>query len=861
MGSTMIRSAALMCMACAVAVQAAMPTPISPEQATQWIRYTVPLPKQIQITSQVIVPGNDVDIVYAGGSPLLVQQAAGELREALSGSSTPIVVPNPQWTIQIQVGGAEATPLQSYHNSDQACFIQSNVDQSKTTLIALAPQGAYYAAKTVAQLIRGWKQGTQVPIPVLTVTDWPDMADRGLWGVDASYYLQWLSDRKMNYMEQIATTYVNANGTTGVSMDSYKQIMLNDGPKYGFKAISAVPHLNSMQSRGVFVPYPDLKAHGPNADPEAACYLRPKIYEIIGDWIKGCAAMNNVTEVAVWMTENLHQNTGCECTNTPLPPYGCAYGNRDLLELQAILNGYDQAKQQFPNLKLRILSGNETEASNPQILATLSDNITFTYYHSLYTYQCRETSMIPSYLQTAGANGQLTGVCPSLSASVIADIVNPFSGAQFVRYRMNEFVNKSVSAFMGYPIPRVMYYELNVDAAGEWSWNATGRSAREFALSFAVRKGLSNPELFADWSDTHGPVAWDVYGSAWPVDETRGSANVPVDLVNGTLPPLGTTGIYPKPWGDIKNEQQLNDDVAAAAQAVNLADQIGVTQYKQESRVVQGYINSLKALYELKQRVHPGGVIYPADEQTANYYFNMYLDSLAQARTAVVAWENTVRSGSSLIGATTALLDSMIAEMKAALDQCPSDSDKLRPGNCGCGLPDPPDFDPGGLPYDSDSDGINDACDNCPQVYNPGQADLDGDWDGDVCDADVDGDGVLNEDDNCPVKANADQVDSDNDGVGDACDECPGTIPGIAVDASGCPLNGVAADFDRDGDVDLADFGHLQDCLSGLYVPQTRPECQNAKLAGHNYVDQTDLTLFLRCLTGPEIPADPNCEN
>ena len=60
---------------------------------------------------------------------------------------------------------------------------------------------------------------------------------------------------------------------------------------------------------------------------------------------------------------------------------------------------------------------------------------------------------------------------------------------------------------------------------------------------------------------------------------------------------------------------------------------------------------------------------------------------------------------------------------------------------------------------DSDGDGVQDSCDNCPAVANPDQADRDGDGVGDACD-------------NCPAVPNANQADSDHDGVGDACDVC-----------------------------------------------------------------------------------------
>ncbi|MBK9031584.1 MAG: thrombospondin type 3 repeat-containing protein [Myxococcales bacterium] len=72
---------------------------------------------------------------------------------------------------------------------------------------------------------------------------------------------------------------------------------------------------------------------------------------------------------------------------------------------------------------------------------------------------------------------------------------------------------------------------------------------------------------------------------------------------------------------------------------------------------------------------------------------------------------------------------------------------------------------------DTDGDTIPDAVDNCPADANTDQANNDGDAQGDVCDPDDDNDTVLDTADNCPLAANTDQANHDTDTMGDACDD------------------------------------------------------------------------------------------
>jgi imidazolonepropionase-like amidohydrolase len=170
---------------------------------------------------------------------------------------------------------------------------------------------------------------------------------------------------------------------------------------------------------------------------------------------------------------------------------------------------------------------------------------------------------------------------------------------------------------------------------------------------------------------------------------------------------------------------------------------------------------------------------------------------------------------------------------------------------------------------DQDGDGVPDAEDNCPAVFNPvrpmdttqADEDADGDGEGDVCDPcpldptdacavlqpnDIDGDGIPNGSDDCPSVANADQADSDQDGHGDACDDCTEPNPGLQA----CALT-IEAIRDPSNPSHPATGAVVT--VAGVYVTALRPNSGGSR---GFYIQDTTLQPFsgLFVFTGGAAP-------
>jgi len=610
--------------------------PVDAAEAAAWQDHLVPLPKQVEIVGKVVVPAARVAVVGAEGRGAVLGQAARELLACLGQDEKSFTRPHrADLVIALHIVSPGTSRLDALPHCRQAYSILPDSDRSPSAIHinATTPVGLYYGSQTLIQLMRPRHKDGMVEVPLIRVLDWPDMEDRGLWGADCHDHIPWMAARKLNIVEQISDIGVDAQGKVWARLKRGREPMVTEGPQRGVKPVPVILHLEQLSGKGIFQAHPELVAV--NSPHEGAiCYSKPAFVRVLADWLVELCKLPEVNDIDVWLAENMQGHKGCQCPD-------CAKEDRSVLEAKVVAAAWELARKRVANLRIRVLTSEETESSNPAMFDVLPPEIKIWYYHSLLTYSAGKSPMLRDYLADFAKQGRWIGVCPNVVN--VVHFVQPNTTPQFIHYRLNEFVDKGMSGIIGYATPRLYYGYFLVEAMAEWSWHAKGRTPREFARSWAVREGLACPERFAEWAELIGPVAWSVYGSDWPSGEQREFMRVAPKLREGKVPDLGYVlwDAYRSPWGDIKTVEQLNRNVEQADRAVEMAKELGRDEFIYESLIVQGYVRSLKALWELKQLVRADGV-READRTAARKYFRMYADGLNQAARYLPEWESTV---------------------------------------------------------------------------------------------------------------------------------------------------------------------------------------------------------------------------
>ena len=171
---------------------------VSRQEETGWLRWVIPLPKKISISGKVEVPAKEVKITVRRGASDTEKTGADQLIRLFKEKSNTIDgrafdAGGKGKAFEILIGVCDArgkiedvtipgaADLVGLPNSEQAYRIHP-VNDTQLVLTALDERGAYYAVQTLCQLLESNFSDGNVTIPLVSVTDWPDMEQRGEWG-------------------------------------------------------------------------------------------------------------------------------------------------------------------------------------------------------------------------------------------------------------------------------------------------------------------------------------------------------------------------------------------------------------------------------------------------------------------------------------------------------------------------------------------------------------------------------------------------------------------------------------------------------------------------------------------------------
>ena len=362
------------------------PEEVTKQEEARWFRWLIPLPKQIAIREKVTLASAEVGIRLREGAGDVERQVAGELASLLKakadadlnggGFEILIGVCDAQGRLEgTAIPGAEE--LSGLPNSEQAYVIRPTGER-RLVLTALNERGVYYAGRTLHQLLEGKFAGDEVTIPLASVTDWPDISERGEWGGSAARDVEWMAGCKLNLVEVHARLNVAEDGKGVATMD---EELIESGRLRALKVVPIIMHLDYLRSSKLYERWPEVQGVGDAArapvggEPVALCFTQPKSAEILTDWMASLAGYEGVTDINVWLSEWQGQ---CQCpacteaTERGLPQHA--------REAQAVGQALEVVRQEHPAVSARILLTQGSYPDNDKVLAATPSEVQVTYY-------------------------------------------------------------------------------------------------------------------------------------------------------------------------------------------------------------------------------------------------------------------------------------------------------------------------------------------------------------------------------------------------------------------------------------------------------------------------------------------------
>ncbi len=574
-------------------------TKMTPCDEMLFARLLLPMPQRLAIGETITLRPASVGMAVAGSLGAAGNTAVQEFKDMLK-AKTGADISGTEFVFRFLLVPTDPE-LKKLPNAAQAYRIAADGRQA-LDVTAVDDRGIFYAVRTLRQLLGTAATPEAIVIPLADILDWPDFEERGIWnGQSARHFERW-ADIKLNFANTSSKVSPIIRGqSASCQIDG---ALLERARSRAFNIIPKIEHLNFLHRYGLFDAYPELKGQGKEADAGSyfahgkgryshpvPCASNPLLAKIIADWMADLARQG-ANEISCWLSERPAQ---CQCDN-------CLASGQFVLEAAACVQAWENARRQYPNLKIRLFISTTTDSVGYyRLLATLPQEVRVEracaaemgrvrhsprdlFRNALFDGYASAGVWMASYDAPINVNG----------AVETPEFKLPECSAERVRDFVEQLYHRGYKAVYGMMAWRNFDLEIcgyNIAALAEWSWNVKGRSPREFALAWATRAGL-DPDAFAEWAACMGPVEFDVYDSDLPECYTRSKA---VEMIRNKLYPELGEGMFRY----YASPAAFDDKIRACERALKIAGTLKDPRYALETRVVMSYAKLARSVYRI----------------------------------------------------------------------------------------------------------------------------------------------------------------------------------------------------------------------------------------------------------------------
>lgn len=563
----------------------------------EWRDWLLPLPHELTVTQQVILPSANVVVQSAGLEDSTLAQARDDLRKLIpSTGGAPAGAAFEVWLGVVSASNTVAQwpvrlaeRLRAAPNREQAYIIEPQGER-RLLVAGLTSRGVYYGARTLCQLLERGVEKERIAIPLATVVDWPDFDERGIWNFGHNDEIEWRASLKLNYLNPCYYAEPIRRGEPiRIRPAAHGQFLTNVLQRAYANAMTVetmFPHLNMWHRSKLFEAYPELQAKGdgaqntknPNNKGYAPCPSNPLLKQLVAEWFSDLAA-KGAREVSGWTSE---EYTPCACE-------ACKKSNQNQFELEtrAIYEGWQQVRRSYPDLKLRVFYGIIAKKEPDEVFQSIFKWLPPEIKIGKACSSCKDAYAAQRWIANYDC-----GHIPQLF----------FAGLRLYAGNLRQAIRKTRDAKYQGAYPLSNFYapgaviraaqNYAVSAVAEWTWNLEGRNETDFARAWATRQRYREPVKVAEWVGLLAPLECALMNNAFHKSlDGAYWAGIPDMLAKKRKFTLGKDmmDVFPTPGA-------FDKQLAVCKQALQMAEAMPEPEWSNETRYLTAYIGALKAL-------------------------------------------------------------------------------------------------------------------------------------------------------------------------------------------------------------------------------------------------------------------------